>query len=203
MIVLMKWGTGFSDWQFIIAKEHGPIERVSAALWFMAFIWCLAAAWFQPSLRVEWLGLATLLFLLGLRELDAHVWSTGWNLDKLTNYWNSQFPLSERLLVVVLMILPCVGVGVILLYRVGQRLGSAWIRRKPWVGQMGLGIFMLLVCMLLDKAGPYFLPEIGLQHRQVLMMQLEEIMECILALYTVSILWSYWQEALFFQKRTP
>ena len=203
MIILIKWFTALPEWQDVIASENGPIERMSAALWFMAFIWCLASGWSQNSLRVEWLGLATVLLLLGLRELDAHVWITRWNLDKLTNYWNPQFPLNERLLVLVLMILPCVGVAGILLHRLSQRLGPAWANRKAWVGQMALGISILLVCMILDKAGPYFLPVIGLQHRQVLMMELEEMLEGTLALYTVSILWPYWQEALFGQEHNP
>jgi len=117
VIVLVKSGTGLPEWREVIASENGPVERMSAAVWFMGFVWSLAAAYVQRARAVEWLSAAMFLLLFGLRELDAHIWSTGWNLDKLANYWNAQYPLSERILVLAFMVVPCLAVGGMLCLR--------------------------------------------------------------------------------------
>lgn len=131
VIVLAKWATELSEWRDVISSENGPVERMSAAIWFMGFVWCLAAAWVQRMRAVEWLSIAMLLLLFGLRELDAHIWSTGWNLDKLANYWNPRFPLSERLLVLGIMVLPCMVVGLMLCLRFWKTIGQAWRAENP------------------------------------------------------------------------
>ena len=196
MIVLAKWFTNLPEWRDVIVSENGPVERMSAGVWFMASVWCLAAGWRHSHYRVEWLGLTTVCFLLGLRELDAHLWATGWNLDKLANYWNPRFPLWERLLVIGLMIIPTLAVGAVLCFRMWTRLGEAWNRRAPWIGQVTVGGLLLGFCLLLDKVDAYYLPLFGWEGEQLFFMGMEEFGEYVLGVYTVSVLWPYWQETL-------
>ena len=196
VIVLVKWGIGLSQWQDVIAAENGPVERMSAAIWFMGFVWCLAAAYGQRIRRVEWLSLAMLLLLFGLRELDAHIWSTGWNLDKLANYWDPRFPLSERILILGLMVLPCAIVGSIIGPRLWQAARHAWKVGESWVGHLVLGVALLAFAVTLDKVVPYGLPLVGIgEAGQIILMEIEEFFEFVLAAYTMAVLWPYLQEA--------
>jgi hypothetical protein len=194
MVVLAIWSTNLPNWQNVIVSENGPVERMSAGVWFMAMVWCLAAGWRYSPHRIEWLGLTTLFLLFGLRELDAQVWATGWNLEKLANYWNPVVPLWERLLVVGFMIIPALAVGVVLCSRIWTQLGEAWNRGAPWIGQMMVGGILLGFCLLFDKVGAYYLPFLGLEGAQLLFMVMEEFGEYVLGVYTVSVLWPYWQE---------
>jgi hypothetical protein len=197
VIVLAKWGTGISEWREVIASENGPVERMSAGVWFMGFVWSLAAAFSQRAKTVEWLGVALFLLLIGLRELDAHVWITGWNLDKLANYWNTQNPLSERILVLVLLVMPCVVVGGILGLRLWQAVGPAWRVGEPWLSHLMVWASLLVICVSLDKIGPYVLPFLGISEvGQVFVMVIEEFLEFVLAVFTMTGLWPYLQEAL-------
>ena len=197
MIVLAKWGTELPEWQNVIASENGPVERMSAAIWFMGFVWCLAAASVQRVRGVEWLSVAMFLLLFGLRELDAHIWSTGWNLDKIANYWNPRFPLSERVLVLGLMVAPCIVVGGIVCLRLWQTMGQAWRKGESWVCNLVMGVVLLVFCLTLDKVGPYVLPDLGVgEPGQIIVMQIEEFFELALAVMAMAGLWPYVQEAL-------
>ena len=197
VIVLVKWGTGLAEWRDVIASENGPVERMSAAIWFMGFVWCLAAAYAQRMRRVEWLSVAIFLLLFGLRELDAHRWATGWNLDKLANYWNPRFPLSERMLVLGLMVVPCIVVGGIICLRLWQTMGQAWRAGESWVYHLVLGVALLVFCLTLDKVGPYVFPVVGVgESGQIIVMQIEEFFEFVLAVFTMAVLWPYLQEAI-------
>jgi hypothetical protein len=194
MIILAKALTNLPGWRDVIASENGPVERMSAAVWFMATVWCLAAGWKHSGYRIEWLGLTTVCLLFGLRELDAHVWATGWNLDKLANYWNPRFPLWERLLLIGCMIIPTMTVGAVLCSRIWARLGEAWNTRAPWIGQITVGGILLTVCLLLDKLDATDLSLLGVENTQLFFMGMEEFGEYVLGIYTVSVLWPYWQE---------
>lgn len=194
--VLAKWGTGLPGWRDVIASENGPIERMSAAIWFMGFTWCVAAALAQRTRTVEWLSVAMVLLLFGLRELDAHRWSTGWNLDKLANYWNPQFPLHERLLVIGLMVLPCLIVGGVLCLRLWKTIGQSWFTDESWLRHLMVGVAILVFCVTLDKVGPYVLPLFVLgDFGQVVLMEIEEFLELVLAVFTIASLWPYLQKA--------
>ena len=197
MIVLAKWGTELPQWQNVIASENGPVERMSAAIWFMGFVWCLAAAFVQRVRGVEWLSVAMFLLLFGLRELDAHIWSTGWNLDKIANYWNPRYPLSERMLVLGLMVAPCIVVGGIVCLRLWEIIGQAWRKGESWVCNLVMGVVLLVFCVTLDKVGPYILPDLGVgEPGQIIVMQIEEFFELVLAVMAMVGLWPYLQEAL-------
>ena len=201
VIVLAKWGTGLTEWREVIASENGPVERMSAAVWFMGFVWSLVAAYVQRTRAVDWLSAAMFLLLFGLRELDAHIWSTGWNLDKLANYWNPQYPLSERILVVVLLVVPCLVVGGILGRRLWQSVGPAWKAGEPWLNHLIVWTVLLGICLTLDKIGIYALPFLGTSEvGQVFVMGIEEFLELILAVYAITVLWPYLQEALNFHE---
>jgi len=188
VIVLAKWATELPEWRDVISSENGPVERMSAAIWFMGFVWCLAAAWVQRMRAVEWLSIAMLLLLFGLRELDAHIWSTGWNLDKLANYWNPRFPLSERLLVLGMIFLPCMVVGLMLCLRFWKTIGQAWRAGESWLSHLVLGVALLVLCLTLDKVGPYVLPLLGIDESgHVVLMEIEEFLELVLAVCTMAV----------------
>jgi hypothetical protein len=186
VIVLAKWGTGLPEWREVIASENGPVERMSAAVWFMGFVWSLAAAYSQRARTVEWLSIAMFLLLFGLRELDAHIWSIGWNLDKIANYWNPQFPLHERLLVIGLLVLPSMIVGGLLCLRLWKTIGQAWCSGESWLRYLILGMAILVLCLTLDKVGPYALPFLGMSDvGQVFVMVIEEFLEFMLSFMAV------------------
>ena len=198
VIVLVKWGTGLPIWQDVIAAEHGPVERMSAAIWFAGFVWTFMAAWYDRCFRVEWLLVSIFQLLLGLRELDAHRWATGWNLDKLANYWNPEFPLTDKLIVLGCMVVPCLMVGIILCRRLWQTVGPAWRAREFWLNHLAVTVIILLVCLGLDKIVAYLDPVLGLSDSgQVTLMLLEEFLEMDLAVFAFVSLWPYLFEALF------
>ena len=197
VIVLTKWGTGHPEWREVIASENGPVERMSAAVWFMGFTWCLAAACGQRARAVEWLSVAMFLLLFGLRELDAHIWSTGWNLDKFSNYWNAHYPLSERISVLAFIVVPCLAVGGMLCLRLLPAIGPAWRSGELWLSHLVVGLTLLGVCLTLDKVGAYVLPSLGIiDVGQLFVMVIEEFLEFMLAVFTMQVLWPYLQKAL-------
>ena len=195
VVVVAKWGLGFPAWESVIAAENGPVERMSAAIWFMGFVWGVAAAYLQRKRGIEWLSIALFLLLFGLRELDAHIWSTGWNLDKLANYWNPQYPLHEKLIVLGLMVLPCLIVGFVLCVRFWQTMIHAWRTKESWLWHLLLGVIVLVFCLTIDKVGPYVLPLIGIgKPGQVVMMVIEEFLELVLGVFAIVSLWPYLRE---------
>lgn len=196
MTFLAKWSTNLPAWGDVIASENGPVEMMSAGVWFVATVWCLTAGLSHSHHRIEWLGLTALCLLFGLRELDAHVWATGWNLDKFANYWNPRFPLWERLLVIGCMMIPIMVGGMVLCSRIWTRLAADWNSRAPWIGQLTLGGILLSFCVVLDKVHGYYLPLLGLESSQLFFVGLEEFGEYVLGIYTVSVLWPYWQAPL-------
>ena len=189
-VVLAKWATGLSEWRDVIASENGPVERMSAVLWFMGFVWAFMAAWNVKNVRLEWLSLSTLFLLFGLRELDAHVWITGWNLDKLANYWNPAIPLQERLLVVVLMVVPCILVGAIVIARFWEKRSWVWQAEQPWGPHVIMGLALLVLCTSIDKIGPYALPYLGVgDPGKIALMIIEEFLELMLPVFVLNFLW--------------
>ena len=197
MIVLTKWGTGISEWRDVIISENGPVERMSAAVWFMGCIWCLASAYSQRDRGIEWLSLAMFLLLFGLRELDAHVWATGWNLDKMNNYWNPHYPLQQRMLVLGLFIFPCLIVGLMLGNRLWNAVGRAWSKGEHWLDHLLVGVGLLVLCLILDKVGPYGLIFFEMNDQgKVLLMIIEEFLELVLAVFALVSLWPFLQKAL-------
>ena len=196
-VMLAKWGTGLPGWRDVIASENGPVERMSAAVWFMGLTWCVAAAYCQRLKAVEWLGVSVLFLLLGLRELDAHVWATGWNLDKLANYWNPNFPLTERLLVLGLMVVPCLVVGVILSFRLWETVLLAWRTENSWFNHLLLALILFVLCLTIDKVGSYVLPVMGVDESgKIMLMEIEEFLEFALSVFTMASLWPYLHFAL-------
>jgi hypothetical protein len=58
-------------------------------------------------------------------------------------------------------------------------------------------VALLVVCLTLDKAGPYALPFLGVSDVwQVFVMVIEEFLELVLAVFTMIVLWPYLQESL-------
>lgn len=196
LVILAKVTLSHLDWVGVICSENGPVERMSAGLWFMVFCWCMAVAWVEAPYRKEWLALGGMFLLLGLRELDAQRWVTGWNLDKLNNFFNPQFPLWERLMVVGLMVLPAGALVVALLHSAWVYLSKTKNWKVPWLGQLLTGGSLLLGCVLLDKVDAYYLPLLGIEEEQLFLMGVEEFMEFVLAAYVVSVLWPYYVAAL-------
>lgn len=193
MVVLAKWSTGLAGWPDVLVAENGPVERMSAGAWFMTTVWCLTAGWKNSFYRIEWFGLTIFSLLFGLRELDAHLWATGWNLDKLSNYWSPRFPQWEQLFIAGFFLL-MVAIGVSLGFRLWIRLKKDKNYQTPWFGQLMAGILLLMFCLLVDKVDAYYLPLLGLDGTQVIFMGIEEFGEFVLSVYAVSALWPYWQE---------
>ena len=196
-IVLAKWITGILDWQDVIATENGPVERMSAAFWLMGCIWCLGAAYSQRDLAIEWLSVAMFFLLFGVRELDAHVWATGWNLDKMANYWNPQYSLQERVLVLGVLFFFCLVVGWILRNRLWKAARKAWSESEAWFTHLLLGLGLLVLCLTLDKVGPYGLLVFEISDSgQIMLMIIEEFLELVLSVFALISLWPYLEKAL-------
>ena len=196
LVILAKGTLSNLDWIGVICSENGPVERMSAGLWFMVFCWCMAVAWNPGMYRKVWLALGGMFLLLGLRELDAQRWITGWNLDKLTNFFNPQYPLWERVIVVSLMVLPAVAFMSYLLHAGWMSFRKVETWRIPWLGQLLAGGFLLLSSVFLDKVETYDLPGFGLEEGQFILMGIEELIEFVLAVYVVSVLWPYWRKTM-------
>ena len=197
VVLLTNWGTGVTEWKDAIAAEYAPVERISAALWFMGMVWCGASAIISVTNRINWLILTFFMLLLGLRELDAHIWITGWNLDKLANYWNPAYPLHERIMAIGLFVIPSVFVAGIGCIQVWKKFLPGWSQGEGWIGHMMVAILLLVLCLVLDKVGPYVLPDLGVSPENIMaVMALEEFLECLLATYAFVALWPYCEEAI-------
>ena len=80
---------------------------------------------------------------------------------------------------------------------VWQSIGPAWRTREPWLSHLAVAVALLVVCVTLDKVGPYALPFLGISDvGQVFVMVIEEFLEFVLAVFTMTVLWAYLQEAL-------
>jgi len=195
LAILAKLTLWDLSWGDIICSENGPVERMSAALWFLVAAWCIVTAWKPSFYRVEWLGLSTLFLLSGLRELDAQLWLTGWNLEKLVHYWDPTIPFGERLLVIGLIIIPAMVSGAIVFQRMLVRTCHMKTWPAPWMGQMLVGSLILLVCLVADKS-THILVFLEIEYKALWISGVEEFSEFVLAAYSVSVIWPYWIEAL-------
>ena len=196
LVILAKGTLPNLDWIGVICSENGPVERMSAGLWFMVFCWCMAVAWEPGMYRKVWLALGGMFLLLGLRELDAQRWITGWNLDKLMNFFNPQFPLWERVVVASLMVLPAVAFMSYLVHAGWVYVWKIKTWRIPWSGQLLAGGILLMSSVCLDKLEGYDLSGLGLEEIQPFLMGIEELIEFVLAAFVVSVLWPYWRKTM-------
>jgi hypothetical protein len=61
-----------------------------------------------------------------------------------------------------------------------------------------MGVALLVLCLTLDKVGPYALPFLGMSEvGEVSVMIIEEFLEFMLAVFTMAVLWPYLQGAIF------
>ena len=66
-----------------------------------------------------------------------------------------------------------------------------------WLSHLAVAGLLLGVCLSLDKVGSYALPFLGISDvGQVFVMVIEEFLEFMLAVFTMTVLWPYLQEAL-------
>jgi hypothetical protein len=88
-------------------------------------------------------------------------------------------------------------VGGLLCLRLWKTIGQAWCSGESWLRYLILGVAILVLCLTLDKVGPYALPFLGMSDiGQVFVMVIEEFLEFVLAVFTMTVLWPYLQEAL-------
>jgi hypothetical protein len=88
-------------------------------------------------------------------------------------------------------------VGGLLCLRLWKPIGQAWCSGESWLRYLILGMAILVLCLTLDKVGPYALPFLGMSDvGQVFVMVIEEFLEFMLAVFTMTVLWPYLQEAL-------
>ena len=179
----------------VFTHEEGLVERISAALWFMAAAWSAVVAIRDTERRLEWFLGALLLALLGSRELDIHAWLTGWSLDDFTKYWDPRIPLRQRLMVVGLFLVPAASVLLIFTRRMWKifwpafRSGAGWTR-DPLIWLVAAGLTVVL-----DKARQAW-PLLGLGPRPTALKAVEESLELALGVYTILLLWPLWRQVL-------
>jgi len=187
-----------------VIDEDSPVQQLSAAAWWIATLGCLLTAVRVRSVSrtssIDWLLGAAILMLFGARELDLHVWLSqqfNWNIEKLYNYWKNVIPLMERFLVLGLLIVPSLSIIAIFAYRMWGRFRQAWRDGVPWARDFLLWAIMLVGVILLDKWDPL----LDLSYRDRVY-AVEEILELLLALFTILVLYPLWQLTLS-AKRMP
>ena len=175
--------------------EEGLVERISAALWFMAAAWSAVVAIRATERRLEWFLGALLLALLGSRELDMHAWLTGWSLDDFTNYWDPRISLRQRLMVVGLFLVPAMAALVVFGLRMGKIFWPAFRSAASWTRDALLWLVAAGLTVVLDKARHAWLL-LGLGPRPTAIKVLEESLELALGVYTILLLWPLWRQVL-------
>jgi hypothetical protein len=175
--------------------EEGIVERVSAGMWFIAAAWSAVVAVRDSEWRLEWSLGAVLLALLGSRELDMHVWLTGWSLDDLTKYWDPRISLHERLMVVGLFLVPAASVLLVFALRMGKIFWPAFWAGAVWTRDVVIWLFVAGSTLMLDKARHVW-PLLGLGTRPIVVKVVEESLELGLGVYTILLLWPLWRQAL-------
>ncbi len=180
-------------------QEWELIERMSAGVWFIVTSWCLVAAFLAQTHKGEWAIGSIFFFLLGFRELDGHIWMTGWNLDKLALYWNPSIPFHERFLILDFgLVLLCWTIFVFPPKR-WKALWQAYQSNVQWTKAVLLWVMILVLAMLLDKS--VYLPmyhETPFSHLDVIRGIFEESLELTLGLYTLFLLFPLWVQVLLF-----
>ncbi len=180
-------------------QEWDLIERMSAGVWFIATAWCLVAAFLGPTHKREWMTGSMFFFLLGFRELDGHIWLTGWNLDKLALYWNPSIPFHQRFLILCLGLTLLWWVLSVFPFPKWKTLWMNYRSKVPWTKAVLLWMFILVTTMLLDKS--VYLPmyhETPFQHLDIVRGVFEESLELTLGVYTLFLLFPLWVQVVLF-----
>jgi len=178
-------------------QEWDLIERISAGIWFMASVWCVASTVQDPNHKREWISGSIFFFLLGFRELDGHIWLLGWNLDKLALYWNPSIPFHERLLVLCLGVTLISWTVFVFPPQSWKIFWAAYQSGAQWTHDVSLWLLLLVTTMLIDKA--VYLPmfrQSSDPYRDVLRGIVEESLELTLGLYTLFLLFPLWTQTL-------
>lgn len=92
-IVDMPWAAAHA-----ITREGGPVETATAAVFWIATVFCLGRSRLRRAQRIFWLEFAILFCTMAIREGDPHRLVPGFNFLKPDFYFNGNIPLSLRLL---------------------------------------------------------------------------------------------------------
>lgn len=163
--------------------EGGMVEQFTVYLWIAAAV---VAAWRSvrgERLRVDFVLLAAVFLVLAFRELDLNRHLFTWNLTRFVNYKKAYIPLGERLAAFGLILLPII-VGTIALFARNFRRLIAGVRaRERWTLLVLFWMVLIGLTRVADKVAQAVHDEVP----HLLLMGMEEMGECVLALYTLLI----------------
>ena len=176
----------------ILIAEGGIAETSSWILWMASGLGCVITALRTRARRYDYLLLAYFTLALGARELDLQKTLTTWNTSKFLNYFKSEIPLYERLLVLSLLVIPVLVMVPLAMRRWIPRFRREWGEGKTWPRDLLIWFATLILIVEADKfhliAKTIGLTVVNMYPYRVV----EETLEAALALFTFLILLPRW-----------
>lgn len=176
--------------------EGGIVETLSAATWIVGAIACFTAGFSSRPERADWCLGGAILLLFAARELDGQKWLTDWSVGRLANYWNPQIPVTERLIVIAVFVLPACAVIAVFVLRMWRRFWQAFRAEPAWSWDVVAWGVILVTAAVLDK----FYKLVAALDLDVPPMAipivLEESLELVFAVYVLLVLFSPWRRAV-------
>lgn len=171
-----------------LVDEDGPIESLTAALWFFGAAAALVTAFRSRPPTWEWLfgGFGMLLF--AARELSWHTHFTGWSVTRVESYLDASIPLWGRLLGLLLVVVPAAVSLIGLIVRLGPRFRRAWWQGAAWARDIPLWLLLLVISQVLDKGHKVF-PPLGFDIPVHYTRLFEETIELALPVYVLFAIW--------------
>lgn len=176
--------------------EGGIVETLSAATWIVAAIACFTAGLSPRPERADWFLGGAILLLFAAWELDIHKRLTDWNVAHLTNYWNPQIPVTERLAIMAFFVLPACAVITVFILRMWRRFWQAFRAESAWSWDVVAWGVILVTANVLDKFHK-LVAALGLNVSPTAIPRvLEESLELVFAVYVLLVLFPAWRRAI-------
>lgn len=180
------------DRVFVLMREGGPIELLSAGF---HFVLAITLAWFALRHGGVFLFLMVYALVLGARELDAQKAATSGSVTKLSYYLDPVVPWGEKLLVVALIVLLLAGT-VRLIVRYSGSFRASLRRGDSAAWALAAGVLMLPALKVLDAVPRWTrdLTGAAIDDRGLaILLSLEETMELALPLVFLTALLHLWR----------
>lgn len=171
-----------------LVDEDGPVESLTAALWFVGAAAALTTAFRSRPLVWEWLFGGVGMLLFAARELSWHTQFTGWSVTRVESYLSASIPLWGRLLGLLLVVLPAAVSLIGLVVRLTPRLRRAWRQGAAWSRDVPLWLLLLVISQVLDKGHKVF-PPLGFDIPVHYTRLFEETIELALPVYVLFAIW--------------
>lgn len=171
-----------------LVDENGPVESLTAALWFVGAGAALTTAFRSRPLAWGWLFGGFGMFLFAARELSWHTEFTGWSVTRVESYLDASIPLWGRLLGLLLVVIPAAVSLIGLVVRLAPRLRRAWRQGAAWSRDVPLWILLLVISQVLDKSHKVF-PPLGFDIPVHYTRLFEETIELALPVYVLLAIW--------------